>query len=130
MEKFNRNPAGWFEIPVTDMQRAIRFYEKVFDIKMSHHILEVLEMAWFPEVMNGQGAAGSLVMHKDFYRPSADGILIYLTAPSGDLSNELSRVEKAGGKIRVPKKLITDEFGYIAVFIDSEGNRIGIHSWD
>ena len=55
-------------------------------------------------------------------------MLIYFTSPSGDLSNELTKVESAGGKVLMPKKLITDDIGYMALCIDTEGNRIALHS--
>lgn len=86
------------------------------------------DMAWFPWVENGLGAGGSLVYYPKMYKPSAGGVLGYLTALPGDLSNELSRVEAAGGQVLQTKRLISEEHGYMAVFIDSEGNRIAIHS--
>lgn len=122
------NIAGWFEIPVNDMERAINFYEKVFDIKLERHLMGELDMAWFPMVEDGMGAAGSLVKNPNFYVPSIDGPLIYLTAHSGDLSNELARVEPAGGKVVQDKKQTSEEYGYMAVIMDTEGNRIALHS--
>jgi predicted enzyme related to lactoylglutathione lyase len=86
------------------------------------------DMAWFPWVEKGMGASGSLVHHPEYYKPSADGVIIYFTAFSGDLSIEISRVEAAGGKVLQEKKLITEEIGYMGLFIDSEGNRIALHS--
>ncbi|HXH20379.1 MAG TPA: hypothetical protein VNJ07_14985 [Chitinophagales bacterium] len=86
-------------------------------------------MAWFPWADGGAGAAGLLVYNKEWYKPSAsDGVLIYFTAHSGDLANELSRVEQGGGKVVVPKTLIAKDIGYMALFLDTEGNRIAIHS--
>jgi predicted enzyme related to lactoylglutathione lyase len=79
-------------------------------------------------VDNSVGAPGSLAFLKDSYRPSQDGVLIYFTAFSGDLSIELSRVEAAGGKVLQPKRLISEEIGYMGVFLDTEGNRIALHS--
>jgi predicted enzyme related to lactoylglutathione lyase len=76
----------------------------------------------------GEGASGSLVLSDEFHKPSKDGVLAYFTAHSGDLSIELSRVDGAGGKVLVPKTLITDDIGYMAVIEDSEGNRISLHS--
>ncbi len=125
--ELQRNVVGWFEIPVTDMDRAIKFYETVFNIKISKQDLGDLTMGWFPYA-DIPGSPGSLVRHKDFYKPSADGVLIYFTAQSGDLSDELSRVESAGGKVLMQKKLIKEDIGYMGLFIDSEGNRIAIHS--
>ena len=122
------NVVGWFEIPVKKMERAISFYEKVFDVKLDQHKMGPLEMAWFPWVEDKPGSAGSLVYHPDYYKPSAEGVLIYLTAPSGDLSNEMLRVEAVGGKILQPKKEISAEYGFMALILDSEGNRIALHS--
>jgi hypothetical protein len=123
-----KNPVDWFEIPVTDMDRAVSFYETIFDIKLLRNLLGPLEMAWFPEAKTDSGSAGSLVLYKEYYKPSQDGVLLYFTAPSDDLSNELARVENAGGKILIPRRKISDEFGFMAVVLDTEGNRIALHS--
>jgi predicted enzyme related to lactoylglutathione lyase len=121
------NAAGWFEIPVSKMERAIKFYESVFGYKLERHQMGELDMAWFP-FADVPGAPGSLVYHKEFYKPSTDGTLVYFTCHSGDLSNELSKVESAGGKDLVPKTLIKEDVGYMAVCVDTEGNRIALHS--
>lgn len=123
-----KNAVGWFEIPVTDMNRAVKFYETVFDIRLNRNLLGTLEMAWFPEKENGIGSSGSLVFQPEYYKPSADGVLLYFTAQSGDISIELGRVEKAGGKIIMPRKQISEEYGYMALITDTEGNRIALHS--
>jgi len=122
------NAVGWFEIPAIDMNRAINFYESVLNFKLQRNQMGPLDMAWFPAVENGLGAMGSLVCHKDFYKPSQDGVLIYLSSPSGDINNELSRIEAAGGKLLKSKTLISQDVGYMGLFIDSEGNRIALHS--
>jgi predicted enzyme related to lactoylglutathione lyase len=122
------NAVGWFEIPVNNMERAVKFYEKVLDLKMERHMMGPLNMAWFPWQENGLGSPGSLVKHPDFYVPSADGVLIYLTAHSGDLSNELARVNAAGGKVIQTKTQISEEYGYMALILDTEGNRVALHS--
>jgi len=124
-----RNVVGWFEIPVTDMDRAIRFYEKVFDFKIERNQMGPLDMGWFPWTEgDGPGSGGSLVKHEEFYKPSTNGSLVYFTAHSGDLDNELSRVEDAGGQVLQGKTLIADDIGYMALFLDTEGNRIAMHS--
>ena len=128
METPQHNIAGWFEIPVLDMDRAIRFYEAVFQLNLQRETLEGLDMAWFPWNMEGQGAPGSLVCHPEFYQPSSQGTLLYRTATSGDAAVEMGRVEDAGGKVIIPKKLISEDYGYMGVFIDTEGNRIAVHS--
>ena len=121
------NIVGWFEIPVIDMDRAVKFYEAVFDIKLARHKLGTLEMAWFPWTDKSYGAGGSLVLEKNHYKPSTDGVLIYLSSASGDLGTELAKVEKAGGRILQQKKQI-GEHGFMALFTDTEGNRIAMHS--
>lgn len=123
----NHNVIGWVEIPVNDMDRAISFYETVLDMKLERHQMGPLDMAWFPWVENANGSPGSLVCHPDHYKPSEDGVLIYFTAFSGDLNNELGRVESAGGKVLQGKTLIAEDYGYMAIIADTEGNRIALH---
>ena len=122
------NAVGWFEIPVNDMERAISFYEKVLDLKLQRNRMGPLDMAWFPWLEKAAGSPGSLVKHPDYYIPSVDGVLIYLTAHSGDLNNELARVEPNGGKVIRTKTKISDEYGNMALITDSEGNRVALHS--
>lgn len=126
----DKNVVGWFEIPVSDMDRAVKFYEAVFGFKIQRHKMGPLEMGWFPfsEDNSAPGAAGTLIMHPEHYNPSPGGVLVYFTAWSGDLTTELDRAEKAGGKILIPKKQISPEHGYMGVFEDSEGNRIAVHN--
>lgn len=122
------NVVGWFEIPVTNMERAIAFYEKVFELKLDRNQMGPLDMAWFPWATDGLGSGGSLVHFPSAYKPSGDGTLVYFTAHSGDLSYELSRVEEAGGKVLQGKKQISEEYGFMALILDTEGNRIALHS--
>jgi predicted enzyme related to lactoylglutathione lyase len=126
--EIKHNVVGWFEIPVTDMERAIRFYEAVFEIKITRQQVGNDDMAFFPWVENSIGSGGALVCNPDFYKPSPQGTLVYFTAFSGDVSVELGRVEEAGGQVLMPKKLIAPEVGYMALFLDTEGNRIALHS--
>src|SRR5210317_626216 len=97
---------GWVEIPVLDMERAIKFYETVFDFKIDRHKMGDQDMGWFPWVPDGSGSGGSLVKHSN-YEPSRVGVLVYLTCHSGDLNNELGRVEKAGGVVLTDKAKIS-----------------------
>lgn len=122
------NVAGWFEIPVTDMDRAVKFYETVFEFKLQRESLGDLDMAWFPWNMEAYGSAGSLVYFPGHYQPSKDGVVLYLTANSGDLSIEMGRVEAAGGQVLKPKTQISEEHGFMGLFLDSEGNRVAMHS--
>lgn len=110
------------------MERAVRFYEKIFGYTLTRSKMGPLDMAWFPWFETELGSAESLVHHEEFYKPSTDGILIYFSSPTGDLSSELSKVESSGGKILIPRTLIKEDIGYMAVFMDTEGNRVAIHS--
>ncbi len=88
-----------------------------------------LDMGWFPYAGNDKpGAGGSLVAHPDHYTPSTEGTLVYLSSLTGNLQDELDRVIAAGGKILQGKKLIAEGYGYMGLCIDSEGNRIALHS--
>jgi uncharacterized protein len=126
--EIKHNMIGWIEIPVSDISRATKFYENLFDIKLISNTMGELNMAIFPFIENSIGSACSLVYHKDYYKPSQDGVLIYFTAISGDIDIELSRVEPNGGKVIMAKTLISKEIGYMAILIDTEGNRVALHT--
>jgi uncharacterized protein len=117
---------SWFEIATSDLARAKKFYETIFGIQMIDlDIGTGLKMVMFPTEDGTIG--GALNQQPEFYKPSQEGTLVYLNA-SPDLQNVLSKVEGAGGTVLVPKTQITEEYGYMAVFIDSEGNRVALHS--
>lgn len=119
------NVLNWFEIPVADMNRAVKFYCTIFGWEsMQQMNMDGFDMAVFP--MEGNGVGGSLVKG-DVYKPTMDGAIIYLNA-NPDLAIVESKIESAGGKVLVSKKLITEEIGYMAIFIDCEGNRVALHS--
>jgi predicted enzyme related to lactoylglutathione lyase len=122
------NMVGWFEIPVSDMNRAKKFYENVFDIKIQLEQFGETLMGWFPfpKDPEAKGAAGSLVQNEQFYKPMANGTLVYFSSP--EISYELRKVEEAGGVILQEKTLIKEDIGYMALILDSEGNRIALHS--
>jgi len=123
-----KNAISWFEIPTTDLDRARRFYETIFATSLIPLDLQNLRMRMFPIENQMSGIGGALCHNKDFYKPSStDGPLIYLNG-NPDVQNVLDRVEPAGGKVLVPKTQISPEYGYMAVIIDSEGNRIALHS--
>lgn len=122
-----RNMVGWFEIPVTNMDRAKDFYEAVFGVAIQVHDLGGTKMGWFPWDETKTGAAGCLILNTDWYTPSnTEGVLIYFACT--DLQQELDRVEPSGGKILKPKTQISPDVGYMGLFLDSEGNRIALHS--
>jgi predicted enzyme related to lactoylglutathione lyase len=121
-----KHAISWFEIPTTDLARAQKFYETIFNINMIPMDAPNLQMRMFPveDVMDIGGA----LVYSDFHNPSAtDGPLIYLNA-NPDVQNVLDKVENAGGSIAVPKTQISPEYGSMAVIIDTEGNRIALHS--
>lgn len=119
---------GWFEIPVKDMERAKKFYETVFDISIKVVEMGKITMGWFPfaDDPEARGSGGSLVKNDEFYKPSSNGVLIYFS--STEITTELNKIENSGGVILQQKTLISDEIGYMALFLDSEGNRIALHS--
>lgn len=119
------NPIGWIEIPVADMGRAIRFYNAMFGWDLQETPFGQLTMAWLPFDESAPGCSGSLVLHEK-YTPSTDGSLVYFS--SADVSIEAAKVEPAGGKLLMPKTLIAPDIGYMALAIDTEGNRIAFHS--
>lgn len=120
------NMVGWFEIPVTNIERAKTFYDTVFGIEINIQDFGGTLMGWFPFAEGKLGASGSLIQN-DAYTPSENkGVLIYFS--SEDINTEINRVEAAGGKIVKAKTQISPDIGYMALFIDSEGNRIALHS--
>ncbi len=123
-----KNAISWFEIPANDLARATTFYETIFGVSLIPMDMDNIRMRMFPldDMMNDVG--GAVVDSGGFHRPSlTDGPLIYLNG-NPDLQNVLDKVEAAGGKIMVPKTEISPDYGFMAVFIDTEGNRIGLHS--
>lgn len=122
------NAISWFEIGTTDLDRAAKFYETIFDLKLNPLDLPNIKMRMFPLENMMTGIGGALVDSGGFHKPSTtDGPLIYLNG-NPDVQKILDRVETAGGKIMVPKTEISPEYGFMAVIIDTEGNRIGLHS--
>ncbi len=119
------NPIGWIEIPVTDMARAMRFYNAVFGWDLKETPLGPLSMAMFPWKEGEAGASGALVKNEN-YTPSALGCLVYFNCD--DAAVEAGRVESAGGKLLRGKTQISPDVGYMALAVDTEGNRIALHS--
>lgn len=113
-----------FEIPATDISRAVNFYEAILDINIEKMTMPEMEMGIFPyeeQVVTG------VIIRAEGYKPSSNGVTIYLNG-GANLQIILDKVEENGGEIIVPKSLHADESGYYALFIDSEGNKIGLHS--
>jgi uncharacterized protein len=118
------NAINWFEIPVTDFTRAKKFYETLYGA-------EIMEMP-FPNGKYGmlpadmQNGVGGGIVQGEGFEPSEKGTIVYLNG-GDDLSVALSKVEDAGGKILMPKTSIGGN-GFMAHFLDTEGNRVALHS--
>jgi len=114
---------SWFEIPALDFQQAVNFYNHIFGITMEQSISETTAMAFFPVT---KGVGGAIIASSGSI-PSTSGALLYLNG-GDDLNNVLNKVEDAGGRIIMPKTLINEDSGYFAIFIDSQGNKLALHS--
>ena len=124
-ETKEHNPVAWFEIPVTDMARAVTFYESVFRLPIRVETTEDDSMmGWFPMSESAYGISGSLVKAKG-YVPTLGGLVIYFSEPNID--GTLERVRKSGGNV-ITEKTDIGNYGYFAWFEDTEGNRIGLHT--
>ena len=119
------NVINWFEIPAKNFDRARTFYSKVLGGEI--HTMDSpngLKMGFLPG--SAPDAVGGAIVNGEGYEPTTKGSLVYLNG-GDDLSGPLSRVEKAGGKVLLPKTSI-GENGFIAHFQDTEGNRVALHS--
>ena len=121
-----KHAINWFEIPVRNMDQAKSFYENVFDTEMQ--LMEAMGMksAFFPADLQ-DGGIGGCIIQGDGYEPSTSGAVVYLNGGE-DLDIPLSKVEGAGGKVLLPKTAIGNN-GFMAYFSDTEGNKVGLHSW-
>lgn len=122
----NENALNWFEISVTDISRAKKFYETIFGIEMEEMEMMGMKMANFPGDGSNGKVSGGLVQGP-LHQPSADGAKIYLNG-NPDLDIALSKVAAAGGKVLMPKTKISEDIGYMAFFTDTEGNTVALHS--
>ncbi len=117
------NPVNFIEIVATNIERAKEFYQKVFALELFPNQMPEYKMYMFgaPDKL---GASGALI-EDSFNKPSADGSVVYFSFE--DIAIPLDKVEGANGKILIPKTSI-EEFGFFAHILDTEGNRIGLHS--
>jgi predicted enzyme related to lactoylglutathione lyase len=115
-----KNSINWFEIPAVDLPRATAFYEQVLSTKLRTEDFGGTPMA----ILEAEGVAGALVV-MPARKPSSDGALLYLDT-AGHLDAVLGRIEKAGGKVVLPRTSIGPQ-GFIAVMQDTEGNHVGLH---
>jgi uncharacterized protein len=118
------NVINWFEIPAKNFDKACEFYGKVLDAELHKIDGPMGKMGFFPGAE--PNSVGGAIVKAEGYEPSTKGSVVYLNG-GNDLSVPLSRVEKAGGKVIMPKTSI-GENGFIAHFTDVEGNRVALHS--
>ncbi len=117
------NPVVYFEIPVIEIDRAIKFYQAVFNFQFEKAIIDHNEMALFPFSDESKGISGALAKG-EIYKPTKDGILIYFRTIN--IEETLRLAIENGGKLLYPKTS-NGEWGFVAEFEDSEGNRIALH---
>jgi uncharacterized protein len=117
------NPIVWFEIPVSDMRRAIKFYEATFETRLEPTEVQGMQLAFFQADRESYGAGGALV-HSPPIEPSHQGTTVYFRVASIDPA--LEKIVRAGGKTLIPRRSI-GQYGFIAQFEDSEGNRVALH---
>jgi predicted enzyme related to lactoylglutathione lyase len=115
---------NWFEIPVADLARACRFYEATFAVSLKREDMGGQQMAVFPYA---EGETGGGLLASPGSRPGDHGVIVYLDG-GADLAQPLARAVAAGATVLLEKTQISAEIGHIALFADSEGNRIGLHS--
>jgi hypothetical protein len=118
------NPVVYFEIPVRDVERAMKFYRAVFEFEFKKTDIDHNEMALFPFAAGGEGITGALAKG-DIYIPTKEGVLIYFN--TDDIEKNLELAVNNGGKMLYPKTSV-GELGFVAEFEDCEGNRIALHS--
>lgn len=120
------NAINWFEIPVKDFDRAKKFYSTVLGAAVMDAPMPEMKYGILPYDMENKGIGGAIVASNGEQKPSAEGTTVYLNG-GDDLSTPLSRVEEAGGKVLLPKTSI-GENGFMAHFLDTEGNKVAFHS--
>lgn len=119
-----KNAINWFAIPAADFNRAVKFYNDIFDFNLNVTKMGENDLAFFPIE---QGGIGGHIFVNEKLKPSDGGPVLYLNG-GDDLQVVLDRIEKAGGQIKYPKTQVSPEIGYIASFRDSEGNIVSLHS--
>jgi uncharacterized protein len=125
--QFNTHALNWFEIPVSDFDRAKLFYETIFDYEMPVNQMGPAKMGFFLYDFQNGGRGGAIVHHPGMYTPASNGTLVYLNCDP-DLQVVLDKVESAGGKTLKPKQEVAPGLGHWALIEDSEGNRVALHS--
>lgn len=119
-----QNFCVWFEIPVKDFNRAKKFYSEIFQVKIEQQQMGDDLMGFLP--MKGYANSGAIVQGEG-YIPSDKGALIYFNG-GDDLKVIQDRIRPAGGKVIMEKRKISDDIGFMSIFLDTEGNRLALHS--
>lgn len=119
-----QNLVNWFEIPALDFERATSFYSTLLNAEISETEMFGTRMGFLPS--DGENVSGAIVQGEG-YTPSTDGLTVYLNG-GDDLQKMLDKVEGLNGKVIVPKTQISPEMGYFALFLDTEGNKLALHS--
>ena len=124
-----KNVINWFQIPTVDLSRAAKFYSAILANEVKVQDFNGMTMGFFPMSggLDSDGVGGCLMQPAPGEKPSKEGTTVFL-ACDGQLDAVISRVEAAGGKI-MNQKIFMGDPGYMAVIEDTEGNRVGLHSW-
>ncbi|MES2591396.1 MAG: VOC family protein [Bacteroidota bacterium] len=122
-ESVFKNFVTWFEIPAYNHYRSVAFYNYIYGIDITTVELNGFAMGFFP----AESGIGGAIVTGNGCVPSETGPLLYLNGGE-DLNNVLSKVNEAGGRVVTGKTYLSDTAGYFALFIDSEGNRLALHS--
>ncbi len=118
-----KNTINWFEIPAADFDRAVKFYSTVFNVQLHNELVMGVQSAIFPG--DGEGSVNGAIVFAERYVPSSTGSVVYLNADH-QMDAILARIESSGGKVVMPPTDIG--FGFIAFFLDTEGNKVGLHT--
>ena len=119
-----KNLISIVEIPTSNFSRAVAFYNAILDMQIEEIDMGGVKMGLFPN--EGEGIFVHLIQGTE-YKPAADGVIVYFNGGT-DLQNVVTKIEANGGETVVPKTEIGPEMGYYAMFIDTEGNKLGLHS--
>jgi predicted enzyme related to lactoylglutathione lyase len=119
-----KNLISIVEIPTVEFSRAVAFYQAILNTSIEEVDMDGVSMGVFP---GDEEAVAVTLINGSQYKPSVNGAIVYFNA-GPDLQIVLNRVEPNGGKIVVPKTDIGSGMGFYAMFMDTEGNKVGLHS--
>ncbi len=117
------NTIVWADIPVADMDRARKFYAAVLEAEIPLMDGANGDVALLPMQ---PGDAGADLVRSDQATPGVAGATVYLNS-NGDPEGMIARAVAAGGQVGMPVTDMGEMVGFIGFFVDSEGNRIGVH---